>query len=126
MTNVVGCTLIVKDDFNNVLVLKKKVKRGQVESYSLITDKIRGKETTEKCVERAVKNSIKCIVFDMQPLKEFVVNEESKEKHIIYVGNIKERPMLDKGYVDCKWISKRQIEDHNFEEYEKEILNDIL
>lgn len=126
MTNVIGCTLIVKDDFNNVLVLKKKVKKGQEEAFSLINNKIRGKEVTEKCVERAVKNSIKCVVFDLQPLKEFIVDNETKEKHIIYVGNIKERPMLDKSYIDFKWISKRQIDDHNLEDFEREILNDIL
>lgn len=126
MTNVVGCTLIVKDDFNNVLVLKKKVKKGQEEAFSLINNKIKGKEVTEKCVERAVKNSIKCVVFDLQPLKEFIVDNETKEKHIIYVGNIKERPMLDKSYVDFKWISKRQIDDHKLEDFEIEILKDIL
>lgn len=126
MDNVVGCTLVVKDDFNNVLILKKKVKRGQVESYSLINNKITGKAVTEKTVEKAVKTSIKCNVFDLKPLKEFVVDKESKEKHIIYVGNIKEKPSLDKGYVDFRWISKRQIEDYNLEDFEKEILNEIL
>lgn len=126
MTNIIGCTLIVKDDFNNVLVLKKKVKKGQKESFSLINNKIRGKEVTEKCLERAVKSSIKCIIFDLQPLKEFIVDNQTKEKHIIYVGNIKERPMLDKSYVDFKWISKRQIDDHNLEEFEREIILDIL
>lgn len=126
MTNVVGCTLIVKDDFNNVLILKKKVKKGQEEVFSLINNKVKGKEVTERNVEKAVKNSIKCVVFDLKPLKEFIVDKETNEKHIIYVGNIKERPILDKGYVDFKWINKRQIDEHNLENFEKEILKDIL
>ena len=126
MANIVGCTLIVKDDFNNVLILKKKTKRGAVETYSLIHNKIRGKETTEKCVTRGVKDSIKCLVFDLQPLKEIVIDTEKDESHLLYVGNIKEKPMLDKGYSDCFWISKKQFDNYNLEDFEKEMLNNIL
>ncbi|WP_242863109.1 hypothetical protein [Clostridium botulinum] len=42
--NIIGCVLILKDDFNNILVLKKKVKRGQQEIWSLLNTPLKGKK----------------------------------------------------------------------------------
>ena len=52
MSTVVSCSLIIRDDFNNVLLLKKKVKRGQIEKWSLLTQKKRSKEEHEKTIHR--------------------------------------------------------------------------
>lgn len=126
MSEIVGCTLVIKDDFNNVLVLKKKVKKGEAQQFCLINNKIRGKETTEKCINRGIKDTIKCIVFDMEPVKEIVVDKDNGHKHLLYVGNIKEKPVLEKGYTDFTWISKRQLDSYNLQDFEKDILVDIL
>ena len=64
MSTVVSCSLIIRDDFNNVLLLKKKVKRGQIEKWSLLTQKKRSKEEHEKTIHRGVKDILKSIVFD--------------------------------------------------------------
>ena len=54
MAKISTCTLIIRDDFKNVLILQKKVKKGEVDSFSLLTQKLRGRESEEKCVNRAV------------------------------------------------------------------------
>ena len=126
MGKIIGCAIVVTDDFENILILKIKVKRGEKEAWSLISAELKGKETMEKCLAKAVKNTIKSLVFDLEEYKEFVVNKETKDTYVVYKGNIKEKPMLDKKYMDTMWIGRRNIHEYNLLDYEKDILEDIL
>lgn len=125
MTKIVGCTLIIKDDFNNVLILKKKTKRGQEEKWELLTQKLRGKENDEKCLNRAMKDVFKSIIFNLQEFKQYNINEENKESIRVYLGDLKERFILDKSYDQAKWINRNDIEKYNIEELHKNILKDF-
>lgn len=124
MSKVIGCSLIVKDDFNNFLILQKKVKRTEPEKWCLITSKLKGKESYEKSINRGVKDSIKSLAFDLEEIGEKAINDE--ESVMVFVANIKEKPMLDKAYKNCKWISGSQIDDFNLSDYEKEILKEYI
>lgn len=120
MPKVIGCVLIIRDDFNNVLTLQKKMKRGEKESFIILNQKLKGKETEEKCVNKCVKDCLKSIIFDLHKTKEYPINDE--EAVALYVGLLKERIVLDKAYIDYRWIGKRNIEDLNLEELHKNIL----
>lgn len=124
MSKIIGCSLIVKDDFNNFLILQKKVKRTEPEQWCLITSKLKGKETYEKSINRGVKDSIKSLAFDLEEVGEKQINDD--ESVMVFVADIKEKPMLDKSYKDCKWISERQIDDFSLSDYEKEILKEYI
>lgn len=126
MSKVVGCTLVIRDDFNNVLILKKKVKRGQEEVWSLLTQKIRGKETTEKCINKGVKDILKSIVFDLEPLKEYEIEKGNDEVVMTFVGTLKEKVTLDKNYKEFKWINKRQLDSVTLSDLDRRILSDYL
>ena len=125
MTKIVACTLIIKDDFNNVLVLKKKAKKGQEEKWSLLTQKFRGKENDEKCLNRAMKDILKSIIFNLEEFKEYSINQENGESIKVYLGDLKERFILDKSYNEAKWINKNELEKYNLEELDKNILKDF-
>ena len=73
MVKITGCILVVMDDFKNVLLLKLKTKRGQEEKWSLISRKLKGKEDCEKCIEKALKTSIKTLIFDLNKVKEVAI-----------------------------------------------------
>ena len=126
MSKLVGCTLIIRDDFNNILILKKKVKRGQKEVWSLLNQKIKGKESTEKCIHRGAKDILKSVVFDLEPLKEHLIDEENDESVMTYVGTVRERVILDKNYTEFKWVSKRQLDNLEILDWERKILEDYL
>lgn len=126
MAKVIGCSLIIKDDFNNVLLVKKKVKRGQIEEWSLLNQKIRGKEDGEKCIHRGVKDVLKSIVFELEPQKEYITNEIIGESVMVYSGKLKEKITLDKNYKETKWINKNDIDSYIMNELEKNILNDYF
>lgn len=122
MSKTIGTKLIIKDDFNNVLILKRKVKRGLPESWCLVGSDLKGKEDIEKCANRAVKDTVKALVFDLEKLGEYVIDDTSKDKVAVFQGNIKEKPLLDKGFVDTMWICKRNLIEYNLEDYEKNLL----
>lgn len=124
MTKVSECILIVKDDFNNVLILQKKVKKGQEESFIMINQKVRGKETEEKCINRSVKDSLKSIIFDLKKVKEYPLNEE--ENIGVYTGVLKDKIVLDKSLKSYAWINKRQMESYNLLDFHKTVLNDYF
>ncbi|SFU68373.1 hypothetical protein SAMN04487886_11014 [Clostridium sp. DSM 8431] len=126
MAKQIACSLIIKDDFHNVLILKKKVKRGQIESWSILTQKIKGKENHDKCITRGAKDILKSVIFDVEPFKEYICDEENDESIMVYTGRIKEKAILDKNYKECKWIGKRNLEDYNFLPLDKEILTDFF
>lgn len=119
-----GCVQIIKDDFSNVLIVKKKAKRGTIEKWSLIHQKIRGKENDDKCLARAVKDTLKTIVFDNLFFNEYVVGEEEAIK--VYVGNLKEKYVLDKSYDEATWINKNRFDDYDLEEFDRKILKDYF
>lgn len=126
MSNIVGCTLIIKDDFLNVLVFQKKTKKGEPQAWGLVNSKIKGKETIEKSITRGIKDSIKVLAFDLQEVGEHIINSNKNESIMVFSASIKEKPNLEKLFVDYKWISKKNIDDINLEDYEKEILKDYL
>lgn len=126
MAKQVACSLIIKDDFHNVLILKKKVKRGEIENWSILTSKIRGKESHDKCITRGAKDILKSVIFDVEPFKEYIIDEENDESVMVYTGRIKEKAILDKNYKECKWIGKRNLEDYNFLSLDKDVLNDFF
>lgn len=119
-----ACIEIIKDDFNNVLIVKKKAKKGMVEKWTLLNQKIRGKESDEKCLARAAKDVLKTIIFDNEFFKEFAINDEECAK--VYVGNLKEKYVLDKSYDEATWINKSRCDDYDLEELDKKILKEYF
>lgn len=123
MMKTTACTLILKDDFNNILVLKKKVKRGEIGKWSLINQKLRGKESFEKCINKACNKILKTIVFDLEEFREYEINEEESLK--VFIGDLKGRFVLDKSYDEAKWINIKEIDEYEFEGMDKAILEDF-
>lgn len=120
MNKIIGCTLIIKDDFDNVLISRKKVKKNEPKVWSLFERILKKKETTEKCVNRIVKEDLKTIIFDLEPLDEYVINEESKESLLFYTGKIKEAITMGNSIAACKWVGKNSLDQYDFAPGEKE------
>lgn len=126
MSNIIGCVLIIKDDFENTLILQKKVAKKAQESWCLITSKLRGKESFEKSINRGIKDAIKALAFDLKEIGEVMVDESTGDTLKVFTANIKEKPMLDKSYVDYKWINRRQLDEFNLEGWEIDLLRKNL
>ncbi len=126
MMKCTACTLIIKDDFENVLILKKKVKKGQIGKWSLLSQNLRGKESDEKCLNKASNKILKTIIFDLEPYKEFVLDSDSDEGIRVYKGEIKGRFVLDKSYDDAQWVNKNKLSEYEFEDIDKLVMENFI
>ena len=122
MGMVTRCSIIIYDDFGNVLIAERG-KRNE-RTWGMFGKEIRGKETEEKCISKAVDKDIKCTVFDLKPFKEYVLEDEKKLK--VFTGSVKEYITCHKSINNIKWISKGNIEDYIFNDEDKMILNDYF
>ena len=119
---VTRCSIIIYDDFGNVLIAERG-KRNE-RTWGIFGKEIKGKETEEKCISKVVDKDIKCTIFDLKPFKEYVLEDEKKLK--VFTGGVKEYINCHKSINDIKWISKKNIEDYIFNDEDKMILNDYF
>ena len=119
MSNITYCKIIVKDDFDNVLVIQKKVAKNEPKLWSLVGKKKKANETLDKCVHRIIKEELKTIGFDVN---EFEIYEVNEEKTIVYTCILRERVSCHTSIVGWEWISKKDIENYNFVNEDKIIL----
>lgn len=120
MANVVGCSIIIKDDFNNVLIAQRKAKRNEPKLWYIFGKKLKGKESIEKCVHRTVKEELKSILFDVNQLDEFIIDSENNESVQLFSGSLREKITCHADIVSYKWVSKDALDAYDFAPGEKE------
>lgn len=118
----IGCSIIIKDDFNNVLIIQRKTKKSEPKLWSLCSRAMKGKDTTDKCLDKAAKDDLKSVLFDVNPFNELVVDEETGDSIAVYTAIVKERVTLGNDVVASKWINKRNMDSYEFNEIDKQIL----
>ncbi|MBU5455910.1 hypothetical protein [Caproiciproducens sp. MSJ-32] len=118
MAKITESSIIIKDYFNNIFIIRKKTKRNEPKLWYLVGRTLRGKEDGEKCINRAVKEDLKTIIFNLETVGEVKISEE--ETCLLYSGEIQERPSFGKDIVESRWISEREIDDYEFAPKEKE------
>ncbi|MFR5264302.1 hypothetical protein [Clostridium sp.] len=117
------CKIIIKDDFNNVLILQKKTKKDEISKWVLVSSELKGRESDEKAANRAVKDDLKIIVFDLEKIKEEEINEKLL---MVYTGSIRERVICADSIKKIQWVNKRELGKYEMEEVDKNILNEFF
>lgn len=117
------CKVIIKDDFNNVLIIQRKLKKDELSPWSLVTKELKGRESEEKGAHRAVREDLKTIVFDLEKIKEDKVGENLL---VVYVGSIKERVSSNDSVENLQWVNKEKLEEYDIEKNDKELLQSFL
>lgn len=120
MKNIIGCSIILKDDFNNILIIKKEQKKN-FGLWKCVGRLKKGRENNEKCISNSVKEELNTLIFDLKEIKEFKIID-TEDYIMIYEGKIKDYMNLGKKVMDMKWISKKEIENYEFLDGEKELL----
>ncbi|MCI6692441.1 MULTISPECIES: NUDIX domain-containing protein [unclassified Clostridium] len=120
MGRIAECSVIIKDDFNNIFIVRRKTKRNEPKLWYIVGKKIRGKETEEKCIARAIKDDLKSIIFNLEKLGEIKISAEKDELCAVYLGQLKEKIVYGNDIVEGKWVSAKELENYDLAEYEKE------
>ena len=108
MSNIKFCSIIIKDDFNNILISKRKGKKADEHLWYVFERKIKGRETPEKCANRAIKEDLN-------------VNEEETLR--VFTGSLKEKITCGANITTYKWINKDDLDDYTFANGELEKIN---
>lgn len=120
MSNTIGCYIILKDDFNNILIERKGKKSDK--TWKCIGRLKKGRETDEKCISNSVKEDLNTLVFDLESLDEIQIDTNSDDIIKLYSGKIKEYINLGKNVNEISWINERTFENYLFSDIDKKIL----
>ena len=127
MGKIVKCSIIIYDDFNNVLIAQRgKVKKNCSVIWSIFGKDMKGKESEEKCITKALEKDLKCNIFDLAPFKEYVVNEDNGESLMVYTGKVKEYLTCHKDINKIMWVGEKNIDKYEFSDEEKQVLLDFF
>ncbi len=121
MSCVKSCSVIVKDDFNNILIAKRKGKKSERNLWYIFDRNIKGRETPEKCANRIIKEDLKTIIFDLKEICDFKGNEEESLR--LFSGILKEKITCGTNITTFKWVNKNELSDYTFAEGEIEKIN---
>ncbi|MDO4535157.1 MAG: DNA mismatch repair protein MutT [Clostridium perfringens] len=125
MSNISRCSIVIYDDFNNILICKKgKLKNEHNIPWILFGKEIKGKETEEKCITKAVDKDLKCNIFNLKPFNQYELEDGSLLQ--VYTGHIKEQLTCHKDIIRTEWVSKSQFEDLEMDSLNKEIIRDFF
>lgn len=124
MSKVVKCSVVIYDDFNNVLIAERGKGKGVEKVWGLFGKEMKGKETLEKCICKAVDKDIKCTIFELEQYKEYSLDDDQMLQ--VFKGTIKEYITTHKSINMVKWINKHDLENYNMNELDKSILVDFF
>ena len=125
MGKIVKCSVIIYDDFNAVLIADRGKSKVQ-KVWSIFSKDIKGKETTEQCVSKAIDKDLNCTIFDMESFKEYVLDEDNGDTSLVYTGKVKHYINKHKNINAIKWITEKELNNYEFSSVEKEILLDFF
>ena len=122
MGSLVKCSSIIYDDFGNVLLAERGKKNER--TWGLFGKDIKGKETDEKCISKAIDKDLKCTIFDLKSFKDYEI--ENGDILRVFTGTVKEYLTCHRSINQIKWVSKKNIDDYNINDIDNNILKNYF
>lgn len=127
MGKIINCSIIICDDYNNVMIAERgKGKNNSPKVWGIFGKDVKGKESTEKCIIKAINQDLKCNIFDLDVFKEYTLDEINGDSIFVFTGKIKELAIYSPNINKIKWVSHRDIDMHEFSGLDKQILMDFF
>ncbi|OKZ85435.1 hypothetical protein [Clostridium sp. 29_15] len=126
MGKVVKSTIVIYDDFKNILIAERGKGKNTPKQWGLFGKELKGKETAERAIIKAVDKDIKCTIFDLENFKEYSANENGDETIQVYTGTVREYITTHKTINTVRWIGKKDIEQYNFSHEDLEIIKEYF
>lgn len=120
MNKITECSIIIKDDFNNIFLVRRKTKKNQPILWYTVGRKLKGRETEEKCIARSVKDDLKSIAFNVEKIGETIIDETLGEAASVYIGELKEKVVYGNDVAEGRWVSLEELKNYDLANGEKE------
>lgn len=116
MNRYIGCSIIISDKENRVLIAQRSSsKKTYPLHWEVIGGALEKGETPEACIRREVQEEINCKIYDLKLFKVYSI-EENDNRHllIVYTGEIRDVPRPNIEIEVLKWICEVDINTYNF------------
>ena len=120
MNKITECSIIIKDDFNNIFLVRRKTKKNQPILWYTVGRNLKWRETEEKCIAWAVKDDLKSIVFNIEKIGETIIDVTLGEASSVYIGELKEKVVYGNDIAEGKWVSLKEVNNYDLADGEKE------
>lgn len=125
MKTYIGCSVIIYDEKNQVLIAKRSKAKKQ---FPLLWETIGGSleidETPEECIRREVLEEIDCQLYDLELFKVYVLVEEGRYVLIVFTGKVDGNISCNSEIEEVRWIEKAEVECFEFCGNEREKILD--
>ena len=113
-------SIIIYDDFKNVLIVQKgKSKKFEPKVWTILNKDITEKQDPEKYITKSVGKDLKCNIFDLLPFK---VYEEGENKNIVFSGKLKEQIVCSADINECRGRTQPHLHESTCSDLEEKIL----
>ena len=102
MGKVVKSTIVIYDDFKNILIAERGKGKNTPKQWGLFT------------------------IFDLETFNEYSVNDNSDEIIQVYTGTVREYITTHKSINTVRWIGKKDIENYNFSDEDLKIIKEYF
>jgi 8-oxo-dGTP diphosphatase len=125
MNTYIGCSAIIYDEGNKVLIAQRsKYKKSFPLYWETVGGALEHNETPEDCIRREIQEEINCNIHDLKLFKVYVVNNIDRFVLVVYTGRVNEPIQPNPEIEQLRWIDKSEIDKFDFYGNEREILID--
>lgn len=117
MRTLIGCSVVIYDDEDRILISKRsKIKKQFPLMWEIVGGALENNETPDECINREVREEISCKLYDLKLLNVYTVNDDNGDKHVLIVytakieGDIKPNCEIER----VKWIKETELDSFDF------------
>jgi 8-oxo-dGTP diphosphatase len=115
MDTIVGCSLVIYDENNNVLIAQRsRIKHRFPLLWETVGGTLEGEETPEECIRREVKEELNCKINDLKLFKVYIINSDDRYVLITFTGQISGNIQPNVEIEKVEWVNEDSIHNYNF------------
>ncbi|MBU3074491.1 NUDIX hydrolase [Clostridium estertheticum] len=125
MDTYIGCSVIIHDNDNKVLIAQRgKSKKRFPLLWETVGGALENDETPEECIRRETMEELNCNIDNLELFKVYIINQDNRYVLIVYTGKINEKIQYNSEIEQIRWIDKSDVENFCFYGNEAEKLMD--
>ncbi|MGL5151055.1 MAG: hypothetical protein ACRC7N_10845 [Clostridium sp.] len=121
MDSIKKASVIIKDDFNNILIIQKKTKKNEAKFWTFVSCDVKSKAMPDNAILKEINKQLKVTIFDLKSINILPVGEECSKE--IFTGIIRESIVTHNEIAKTQWVKKDRLSEYDFKEEDIDILN---